>query len=368
MKKIAFFMNNLYGGGAEKVLQTILNNFDFNNREVTLYAFSQAELDRNIYNSQVNYKSIFGTSTGIIKKIKGYIFSHLSPKLSYKLLIKDDYDIVIAFTEGEVTKLVSGAPEKCKKIAWVHTDMIKNPWTEFLFSSVESESECYKKFNKVFCVSEDVKSAFLRKYNIDAQKVRLLQNPIDGTQIIKKSTQKEELNPIFRPLLVTIGRLEEQKGYIRLVNALAKLKQYNYEMWILGDGSQREILERIIQENSLSEKVKLLGFVSNPYKYLIQADAFVCSSYAEGFSTVATEAIILSKPVLTTRVAGMEELFAGNECGVIVENSDEALLSMLKNLLEGNYNLEMFKKNAQLRAKAFNLSELMNTFYKAIEE
>ncbi len=367
MKKIAFFMNNLYGGGAEKVLQTILNNFDYKNYDVSLYSFSQDSLDKTVYTGAVKYKSIFSKSKGIIKKIKGYIFSHCSPGFSYRLLIKEKYDIVIAFTEGEVTKLVSGAPENHKKFAWVHIDLINNAWTDFLFSSTKAEAECYNKFAKIFCVSKDVKKAFIKKYEVSSDKVEFVQNPIDEKEIIKKSKERSDFLPSARPLFVTIGRLEDQKGYLRLVDALDDLNNYDFEIWILGEGSQRKQIEEKIYKNNLQQRIKLLGFVKNPYKYLALADAYVCSSYAEGFSTVATEAIILSKPVLTTSVAGMKELFAESECGVIVKNSNEDLFRMLKNTLEGKYDLELFKKNAHKRSKDFTLNKLMEGFYKAIE-
>lgn len=76
----------------------------------------------------------------------------------------------------------------------------------------------------------------------------------------------------------------------------------------MGEGTDREKLEQYIKQHHLETCVRLSGFHTNPYPYLAKADLFVCSSRAEGYSTVITEALILGLPIITTRCAGMQEL------------------------------------------------------------
>ena len=131
-------------------------------------------------------------------------------------------------------------------------------------------------------------------------------NPVDRDDIIKKANQPiDNLNLNLNTnniKLVTIGRLEEQKGYDRLLKVMHRLKidGLDFNLWIIGQGSKKNELEAYIKDNGLTENVHLLGFQSNPYNYLKTSDAFVCSSRSEGFSTVVTEALILGKPVITT--------------------------------------------------------------------
>ena len=80
--------------------------------------------------------------------------------------------------------------------------------------------------------------------------------------------------------------------------------------------------------------MKLPGYRENPYSIVKQADLFVCSSIFEGYSTAVTEAVALGIPVLTTRCAGMDEILAGGTYGVIVDNSEEALLEELHRFLD----------------------------------
>jgi glycosyltransferase involved in cell wall biosynthesis len=163
------------------------------------------------------------------------------------------------------------------------------------------------------------------------------------------------------PLLVTVGRLEHQKGYDRLVKICKNLlgNGYEFELWIIGAGSQGNQLKQYIQENNLMATVKLLGLQDNPYKYMAQGDLFVCSSRSEGYSTAVTEALILGLPVITTDCSGMAELLKNGECGMITENDDQALYEGLKRVLDDTALLEDYRKKAVERGKDFAIESLM---------
>ncbi len=362
MKKILIMTNTLYSGGAEKVLQTLLNNLDRRFYDVTVYSLHRQKIDPQIFTKPFEYKVVFDEPAGgieLFRKIKGKIFNSYPPDVFYSLFIKEKYDVEIAFIEGESTKIISGSGNpKSKKIAWVHTDMIRNNWTDFLYRSPDEEAEVYRKFDEIVCVSEQVKDAFEKKYNIFSAVVKY--NPVDSDDIRQKAQEKINLD-FTRPLLVSLGRLEEPKGYIRLLKCAAKLKREgeDFTLWILGEGKQRAELEKIIDENNLNCCVKLLGFSNNPYKYLSLADAFVCSSYVEGFSTAATESIILGKPVYTLDCPGMRELFGGGECGEILPNTDEDLYTLLKDAVTDKEKLEKFTLGARRRAEFFDIKKRM---------
>ena len=98
-----------------------------------------------------------------------------------------------------------------------------------------------------------------------------------------------------------------------------------------------------------------LGYQTNPYKYVSKCDLFVCASHAEGFSTAATEALIVGTPVCTVEVSGMKEMLGeNNEWGVVTENSEEALYQGIKSLLDDPALLANYKKKATERSKVFS--------------
>ena len=90
-----------------------------------------------------------------------------------------------------------------------------------------------------------------------------------------------------------------------------KQSGYAFELWILGDGEEREMLQHYICKKQLEDCVTLWGFQTNPYAFMTQSDLFVCSSISEGYSTAVTEALILGLPVVTTDCSGMNELLQG---------------------------------------------------------
>ena len=118
-------------------------------------------------------------------------------------------------------------------------------------------------------------------------------------------------------------------------------------------------MKQYIQKNHLDAFVKLLGFHSNPYKYIVQGDLFVCSSRSEGYSTAVTEALILGVPVITTDCSGMMELLKNGECGIITPNDDEAFYQGLKSLLTDASLLEHYRQKAIERGKDFTIESLM---------
>ena len=94
-------------------------------------------------------------------------------------------------------------------------------------------------------------------------------------------------------------------------------------------------MKRLADELGIADVVTLLGYQTNPYKYVAKCDLFVCASFAEGFSTAATEALIVGTPVCTVEVSGMKEMLGeNNEWGVVTENDDEALYHGIKQLLD----------------------------------
>ena len=175
MKKIMIMTNTLYGGGAEKVLQTILRNLDYKKYDVTLFSMHREELIEDSYPDTINYKVVFDRYKGdssivrclfdFLGKIKGKLFQLLPSSLFYRLIVREKYDVEIAFIEGESTKIVSGSTNrKSKKIAWVHIDLLANPWTAFLYKDSDDEKMHYMRFDQICCVSDSVREAFVKKF------------------------------------------------------------------------------------------------------------------------------------------------------------------------------------------------------------
>lgn len=363
--KVLFFIESLAGGGAEKILYTIANHLNKEKFDITISTVTTNGIYAEQISKYAKYEPLIKTRNQILYKILYHlIYYYLPLKMVYHFFFPKGNDVEIAFCEGFATKLLSFSPNK-KKIAWVHIDILLNPWTQDLvYSSVDEEKRIYQKYNRVICVSKTVEESVKVKFGIDADTIY---NPIDSDEIISKSKKIFLLPTKNRIRFVTVGRLVEQKGYDRLLKVVKLLKNedYNFELWILGDGSEKKSLMEYIDENNLNDCVKVWGFTPNPYPYIVASDVFVCSSRSEGYSTAVTEAIILGLPIITTLCSGMKELLGdNNEYGIIVENEDLTLLEPLRQVISNPDYLKELALKAQKRSGDFKIASLI----KPIEE
>lgn len=369
MKEILFLIDNLGGGGAEKVLYDIVKNLDKNKYNITVctvwdtgiykeeikkYAkyttlFNELKQENTIYRKIINF---------MIQRFRNFLTEKIGPKWLYKLLIKKKYDVEIAFLEVLATKIISGSNnKKSKKYAWVHIDLEIQNWAKKFYKNIDEQKNAYGKFDKILFVSEDAKQGFERKFNIK-DKLYVQYNPVDEKNILNLSTEKIndlQLNSKFK--IITVGRLVDQKGYDRLLDVHNRLikEGFCYELWILGEGNKMREYEEFILKNNLSNSVKMLGFKKNPYKYMKQADLFVCSSRAEGFSLVIAEALIIGIPVISTECSGPIELLNYGEYGKIVKNNKEDMYNGIREILKDKDIYSYYKNKAKERGKYFEL-------------
>ena len=116
----------------------------------------------------------------------------------------------------------------------------------------------------------------------------------------------------------------------------------------------RRELEDLASAQGVSDDVSFLGYQTNPYKYVAKSDLFVCASFAEGFSTAATEALIVGTPVCTVEVSGMKEMLGeNNEWGIVTDNDEDALYRGIKRLLDDPALLAHYREQAARRGETF---------------
>lgn len=367
-KKILFVVGMFAGGGAEKVLVNMVNTMDPNKYDISVYSIFNTGIPTYL-NENVKQFSTFNVKPGsndtvkgnsINAKIKNLIFTlfwkYFSNKLFYKLAIKDEYDIEVAYVEGMPHKVIAASPnKKSKKLAWIHIDLDVHKRSTELYKNIEDEKKCYKKFEKLVFVSDYSKKSFENKYRIKENLVTKYN--VNLTNEIKEKAQEKviDIERKKSPLFVTVGRLHDQKGYDRLLEVCNNLIKngYCFELWIIGEGALKNEFQQYIDANNLNNCIKLLGFKHNPYKYVKQADWFVASSRYEGYSTVVSEALILEVPVVVTDCSGMKEITEDGEYGIVTPNSTEGIKEALKYVLDNDVH-DNYKEKAVIRSRYFD--------------
>lgn len=365
MKKIVFFIESLEGGGAEKSLTELIENMDKDKYDITVVTESSGEVYTERVKAACHLRCL--THKCMPENLLPYNLNRLifrfintAPrKILHKIIIGDKYDVEVACCEGFATKLIANSGNKnSRKIAFVHTDMQNNHWTGVHYKNYEEELECYKRFDAISCVSESVAAAFRHLFGI-GEHVVVNHNPVNTGAIKRKAQEAIVLTSSNGLQIISVGRLSAIKSFDRLLRIVKQLKEDNYRfhLTIVGKGEKEQELQQYIVENDLSEYVQLVGFQSNPYKYILHSDFFVCSSLAEGFNTAVVESIVLGTPVVTTDCSGMKEAFGEKECGVICENTEEALFEAVKSILDSPQRLNEFSNNCRARAPYFDLKK-----------
>lgn len=357
MIKVLFFIDTtLASGGAEKVLRELVNNMDKSQFDITVHTVWPENAEEYL-DPGVHYRSIF-TRKNKWNRLRFRLEAALG--ITYPLHLKDDYDIEVAYLECAPTKILAASTnKKALKLAWVHCDLKKITDDAAAFSS--KSKKWYQKFHKVVCVSKNVQDSYVELFGADPQSC-VLYNTVDD-EMIRQKAQDPGVETGYRKkcTFVTVGRMYQQKGYDRLLEAHRQLIEqgYDYDLWILGEGTDRPALEQFVRENGLQDSVHMPGFQKNPYPYMRDADAVVCSSYYEGFSTMVTEALILGKPVVTTPCSGMDELLGDSEYGLITEDSVEGIRDGVKKLLDDPGLRQHYARAALARGRAFSREKLV---------
>ncbi|MBQ8783074.1 MAG: glycosyltransferase [Clostridia bacterium] len=371
MKRILFFSESLNGGGAEaalvRIVELLADKYD-----ITVVSQTDGEKHTDYIKSLCTHKPFTKKAdSGFLNNliIKGFIT--LPPAVVCSTYLHGEYDIEVACCEGFSTKIIGASKRNSVKVAYIHTDFVNNPWSAGVYKGDEQEEkECYSKFDKIICVSETIRNAFVQKYGL-AEKTEVIYNLIDDRKIKKMSLESATLKVNKRPAFVLVGNYLKVKGYDRLMNVAHRLKNegYDFSFTIMGRPEEKHKIQKLCDDFELNDYVNLMGFEENPYKYMKQADCYVCSSYAEGYSTAVCEAVICGLPVITTDCSGMREIFGQSEIGLICENSEDGLYGAIKSVLDNPELLHKYKQNAPLRAEDLSYvsrARAVEDFYKTL--
>lgn len=367
MKKILFYIPSLGGGGAEKVLITLLKRLSKEKYTITVLTNTNDGIYFDNMPDNINIIHLFNKEKKFTIRLYKRIFKYLPAKILYQAFIKDVYDFEISFLEGEGVKLLSASTSNSNKIAWIHTDLYNFHWTKNIFKNFKEEKSYLDKFQKIICVSNDAKKGFEKLYG-DSDKVEVIYNPIDIEDIESKSV---EIPVYFNKFTIcSVGRLIDVKGYDRLISVHKKLLDdgYDHDLLILGDGIKRSELAKKIIELKVNNSVKLLGFISNPYPYIKACDLYVSSSKVEGFPLVISEALILKKAILSTNCSGSSEILDEGKYGILVENSERGLYKGIKKIFDDKSILMKFSDLANSRKQFFTINKIISHIESIFDE
>ena len=370
MTKILFLIHDLGGGGAEKVLISLVNHMDRTKFDITLVSLFGGGINEQYLAPHVKYRAVW------LRSIPGNsrLMKLMTPEQLHRICIKRHYDVEVAFLEGPATRIIGGCRDpQTRLICWIHVEQHTKTNAVRSFRNYEESCRCYRQFSRIVCVSEKVKEDYLTIYPQFRDRAIVLNNTIETNKILAMKDEpiqdvafrNDEIN------LVAVGKINKNKGIDRLARIVKRLRDDGLpvHLYALGTGDSRAGIENYLHENGLSSFFTFTGYKKNPYQYVAQCDLYVCASLAEGFSTATAEALIVGTPVCTVEVAGMREMLGeNNEWGIVTENTEDALYAGIKRLLEQPDLLAHYKVKAVERGRAFSTDNAVKATEELIEE
>lgn len=201
----------------------------------------------------------------------------------------------------------------------------------------------YPLADEIIAVSDGVKADLVQFAGLDEEKITTIYNPIVTKDMIKNADalihHKWVGNKHEPPVILRVGRFSKQKDFPTLIKAFSLLiQEVPARLVILGDGTERPVLEKIAHELNIQTVVDFPGFVDNPYPYFLNASVFVLSSRWEGLPSVLIEALALGCPVVSTDCPyGPDEILNAGKYGEIVPMEDIGRISaVIKNVITGH--------------------------------
>lgn len=363
--KVFILINSLSTGGAESVVKRFYSHDPENIIIITLMKSTRKipHIELSKVKSPLIMWLFFPLYVLRLKKvIKKY-----NPKAIYSFLEFSNFISIIA-TKGFNTKSIISIGAHLSSI---YRKGIYGIVNRYLIRNL------YPKAYKLVTNSKLLVKDLKEKFNCPEKKITVIYNPLDIDKIRKQANEpiENKYKPLFdNPTIINCGRLDKSKNQENLILAFKiVLEEFpNAKLIILGEGSRRKRLEKLIRKNKLNNKVILFGNVENPQKYISKASIFAFSSLYEGFPNALLEALACSKAVISTDCpSGPREILAPDtpftKSTKTIEKAEYGLLtpvmktqkdiktyaSAIIMMLKDKKMRENYEKKALTRAKEF---------------
>ena len=389
-KRLVILTPKLNGGGAERIM-SYLSNFAPSNYEVVIVLFKKKisyNIKSRIYVLKNNY---YG---GVLDRIKSIIEV-------CRILLRERAGAVLGCKkDGRNLALLQMVSKPFIRIE-THPQSppifgLRGKLPYFLKTRI-----LYRRARKVIVISAAIKQFFMEKYGFPSNKIIVIHNPCDVKSIRVRAGETFEVweKKIFETdnVLINVGRLSKEKGQQYLIRIFRHVNQEipNSRLILVGDGPLRPHLEKLISDLCLEGKALILGWRTNPFKYMARSKLFCLSSTREGFPNVVVESLACGLPVMAADcLSGPREILAPGtqykvgrlrepeygEYGILMPVMDGKLYTAsdpltwqeevwaeeIVKLLRDPRPLKVYREKALKRALDFDAEKQVKTYFEVI--
>ena len=391
-KNLAIITTKLTDGGAERVA-AILSSCISSQYETYIIVYNDEKLDYPYKGNLISLDS--KPAYNFFSKIYNFVYR------IYKIRrIKRKYKIQtsISFMEGpNIINIFSKCEDKI--IISVHT-FISRRSSNYWGIYKKLIRMFYNRADTIITVSKAVKEDLSGNFGINREKVKVIYNMIDVDMVQRLAYEEieEKHMEIFETtVIVNVGRLIKVKGQWHLIRAFKKVKENipDIKLLIIGKGELEDYLVDLASKLDLEKDVYFLGFQTNPFKYISRSKIFAISSICEGLGNALIEGMASGLPIISTDCkSGPREILAPDtdmntelkaiqyaEYGILTPACDEIyydenvpltkeetiLADSMIMLAQRDDLKEKYSKLSKIRAKDFNIDEILPMWLKTIE-
>lgn len=269
----------------------------------------------------------------------------------------------VIVSERNVLSTLCNRPEKYRKWRWRYLPRLVR--------------RMYPEAAAVIAVSRRVEDELVDPIGLDRTQIFTLHNPVVDDHL-RDGAREELRHPWFNegepPVILGVGRLAPQKDFATLIRAFARLRESRQaRLLILGEGSERPALQQLATELGVQDDMDLVGFVTNPFPYMVRASVMVLSSEYEGLPGVLIQAMACGCPVISTDCpGGSAEILENGHLGALVKvRDDEGMARAIGSELDRPTPRDLLLQRAEdfsVAAAASNYLALLDETYRGARD
>jgi N-acetylgalactosamine-N,N'-diacetylbacillosaminyl-diphospho-undecaprenol 4-alpha-N-acetylgalactosaminyltransferase len=370
-KRVLFIINSLAGGGAERVMCTLLraSHGELRDSQISLLLLDREaamyDVPRWIEVQQLDCRHSLVRSIWSVWRT----LARAKPDLTVSFLTRSNVANIIASTLLGIPAVISERVNTSSHLgAGVGAAVAR------LLVKVT-----YPKAHRIIAVSQGVADDLQASFGVRGDRMAVIANPID-LEAIRAQADGGVPVPIEGPYAVTMGRLVPNKNFGMLIEAFARARIAG-KLLILGDGPERDALTRQIEALGLSGRVVMPGFSANPFPTLARAAFYVSPSNAEGFPNSLLEAMSVGLPVIATNCpSGPSEVLADlprdqvgpgvtfAPHGILVAPNDPNAMAQALQAMADPTRRQSYAERAPKRAADFGVARAKDAYWAVIRE